>query len=85
MHLKAYKSSGSRFTSSMNLSFPLPVHLIKWVFKKFGNFFPDEIRGLNLYDFMDALENTVNDKTPIYLWLDDDKEGQQVEIWIGGQ
>jgi hypothetical protein len=84
MHMRIRFRHGSH-PSLMRLSFPLPTRLIKWISRNFGIFFPDQIRGVDLDECMDALENSVNDETPIYIWVDDEKEGQQVEIWIGGR
>jgi hypothetical protein len=69
----------------ITFSFPLPTRLIKWVTRYFGSFYPADIRGLDLDEFMDALETSVSDESPLYAWIDEDKEGNQVEIWIGGR
>ncbi len=82
LHLKIHQKSG-RKPERFTLSFPLPLGLVKWANRNFGHHFPPEVRGMDLDDFIDAIEDSVTSENPIYVWVDDEEESQQVEVWIG--
>ena len=82
IHMRINQGPG-RHPNHVTLSFPLPLGLVKWVNRRFGDRFPPEVRGVDLDDLIDSIEESVTSNNPIYLWVDDEKEQQQVEIWIG--
>jgi hypothetical protein len=82
IHMRINQGPGRR-PKHVTLSFPLPFSLVKWANRKFGQHFPSEVRGMDLDDLLDSIEESVTSDNPIYLWVDDEKEQQQVEVWIG--
>lgn len=78
------KNNGAKTPHQFSFSFPLPSRLIKWVTGNFGFAFPPEVRGVDLDELLDVLDSSVSDESPIYIWFNDDKEDQQVEVWVGG-
>jgi hypothetical protein len=82
LHIRINQRRGRRPERIM-LSMPLPFGIIKWANRSFGHHFPPEVRGIDLDDLLDSIEASVTYDNPIYVWVDDDKDQQQVEIWIG--
>lgn len=82
IHLRVQQQQGRR-PERFTISMPLPLGIIKWANRTFGHHFPQEVRGIDLDDFIDSIEESVTSDNPIYVWVDDAKEQQQVEIWIG--
>lgn len=82
LHVRVHQGEGKR-PERISISLPLPFGLIKWVNRNFGHHFPPEIRGIDLDELIDEMETSITADNPIYVWVDDDKEQQQVEVWIG--
>jgi hypothetical protein len=82
IHMSIHQGPG-RHPQQFSLSFPLPFGLVKWANRKFGQHFPNEVRGMDLDDLLDSIEDSVTSDNPIYLWVNDEKEQNQVEVWIG--
>ena len=83
LHLRVRQRPGKR-PSVISISIPLPFGFIKWASRNFGQYFPPEIRGIDLDELIDEMDASISSDNPIYIWVNDEKEGQQVEIWIGG-
>ena len=82
LHVRIRQSPGKR-PQQISISLPLPFNLIKWANRNFGHHFPPEVRGIDLDELIDEMEASVTSDNPIYVWVDDAKEQQQVEVWIG--
>lgn len=82
IHVRVHQKSGRR-PERLTISLPLPLGLVKWANRSFGHHFPPEIRGVDLDDLVDSIETSVTHDNPIYVWVDDEEEEQQVEVWIG--
>ncbi len=80
LHIQINQKPGSK-QRNFTLSIPLPLGLVKWANLTFGQHFPPEIRGVDLDDLIDSIEESVTMENPIYVWAEE--EQQQVEIWIG--
>lgn len=79
-HLKVKQAPGEK-PERINLSLPLPLSLAKWFFTAFG----DKITGLKepgLQDIPAILEN-ITPEEPFYVHVNDDNDGEEVEIYIG--
>ena len=79
-HLKVKQRSGEK-PERINFGLPLPLSLAKWLFTAFG----DKFTGLedkNIGDFPTILEN-LSSEEPFYLHVNDDEDGEEVEIFIG--
>ncbi|MCJ7625403.1 MAG: hypothetical protein MUO76_18040 [Anaerolineaceae bacterium] len=83
LHLRIRRRPGQR-PSAISFSIPLPFGVIKWVSRNFGQYFPSDVQGIDFEELIDELAMSVSSENPIYIWVNDDKEEQQVEIWIGG-
>ena len=79
-HLKVKQAPGER-PEQINFSFPLPLNLAKWFFTSFG----DKVTGLKdkgIGDIPAILEN-ISPEEPFYIHVNDDDDGEEVEIYIG--
>lgn len=83
LHLRVQRRPGRR-PSVISFSIPLPFGFIKWVSRNFGQYFPPDVQGIDLEELIDELAMSVSSDNSIYIWVNDAKEQQQVEIWIGG-
>lgn len=82
IHIRINQQPGRR-PERITISMPLPLGLLKWLNRSFGHHFPPEVRGIDIDDLIDSIETSVTSDNPIYVWVDDDQEQQQVEVWIG--
>ncbi|QRN83990.1 hypothetical protein JR338_04370 [Chloroflexota bacterium] len=79
-HLKVKQAPGEK-PEQINLSLPLPLNLAKWFFTAFG----EKITGLDnkvVGDIPAILEN-LSPEEPFYVHVNDDDDGEEVEIYIG--
>jgi hypothetical protein len=83
LHLRVRRRPGQR-PAVISFSMPLPFGFIKWANKNFGQYFPPEVQGVDLDELIDELAMSVSSENPIYIWVNDEEDEQQVEIWIGG-
>jgi len=82
LHVRVKQQPG-RKPSVIAFSIPLPYRLIKWVTSNFGHYFPPQIRGVELDELIDTIEESVTSENPVYIWVNDESGQEQVEIWIG--
>jgi hypothetical protein len=82
IHVRVRQQPGRR-PSVIAFSIPLPYRLIKWTTRNFGHYFPPQIRGVDLDELMDTIEQSVSSDNPVYIWVNDESDQEQVEIWIG--
>jgi hypothetical protein len=64
------------------VSFPIPLRLSAWFLRTFG----DHISGLertNVDEIITAIDMYAKSKQPIIIEVDDDDEGEHVEVYIG--
>ncbi|RPI86288.1 MAG: hypothetical protein EHM41_09040 [Chloroflexi bacterium] len=80
LHLRVYQNSGE-WPRKISFSFPLPIRFIAWLIRVFGRYSKD-VRDKGIDQIIMALEKT-NPDEPFFLEVDDDKDGDRVEIYIG--
>jgi hypothetical protein len=78
LHLRIRE--GDRQT--MALSFPLPLTLAAWVLKVAQPFVP-ELKKTGIDDLIIALRDGVTGDEPIYIDVQDDSDGERVQLYIG--
>jgi hypothetical protein len=66
----------------ITISFPLPVGLVSWGIRRFGQF-AGPIQGRDMEGVLDELDQAVATDGPTHIFVDD-QDGDQVEIWIDG-
>jgi hypothetical protein len=80
LHLKVKQAPGES-PQNIRISLPMPLNLAKWFFSTFG----DRVTGLKdqpIGDIPSILEN-LSPEEPFYLHVNDDEDGEEVEIFIG--
>lgn len=80
LHLRVYQKSGD-WPRKISFSFPLPIRFIAWLIRVFGRYSKD-VRDKGIDQILMALEKT-NPDEPFFLEVDDDEDGNRVEIYIG--
>lgn len=79
LHIRIRHKGGSH--AHVALSFPLPIGLTTWLLRTFGGMIPG-LDDTSLDEIIVALSNE-SGNNPIFIQVDDDEDGEQVEIFIG--
>lgn len=83
LHLRVQQAPGER-PQRIALSFPLPVGLSAWFIRTFRNRIPGmENVPQDVDQLLYAVRDGTNPENPIYIKVDDDEDGEKVEIFIG--
>jgi hypothetical protein len=80
LHVRVKQKPGER-PQQISISFPLPITLSKWFLSSFG----DRIPGLKdqpVGNIAEILEN-ISPEEPFYVHVQDDDDGEEVEVFIG--
>lgn len=75
----AKKGDGPR---RITLGFPLPLGIIDWIFRTFGNYFQGLSKG-RVEGIIQLLNVTRDSNEPFILNVDDSDDGEHVRIFIG--
>lgn len=75
----AKKGDGPRH---ITLGFPLPLGIIDWFFRTFGNYFQGLSKG-RVEGIIQLMNATRNSNEPFILNVDDSDDGEHVRIFIG--
>lgn len=80
LHLRVNQKSG-KFPKLIAFSFPIPTGLMRWGMQRFGHF--QSVQQVqSVATFMEDLDAAVAKDGPMHILVDDDKDGEKVEIWI---
>jgi hypothetical protein len=74
-------SPGGRGTN-IALSFPLPLRFSGWLLRTFGSRLP-QLKDRGVDDLIIALADTTSADTPFYIDVQDGRDGEQVQVYIG--
>ena len=66
----------------ISLAFPLPLGFAAWFIRNFGSRI-DRLKDTNLDDVVNAIALTKNIKDPLIVHVDDAKDGERVQVFIG--
>lgn len=81
LHIRIQQKPGSH-PSRLTISLPLPTRLISWGIRRFGRFAPPA-HGQDVAEFLEQVDQAVATEGPLHVYVDD-KDGEQVELWIDG-
>ncbi len=81
LHLRIRQRPGAR-PQVIAFSLPLPIGLTRWAVRRFGHYTPFA-GGQDSGDILDELDQAFTADGPTHIFVDD-KDGEQVEIWIDG-
>lgn len=62
--------------------FPLPLHLAGWFLRNFGHKIPD-LEKTNVDDIIQVLDATGSSNAPLVVNVEDDEDGERVQVFIG--
>lgn len=82
LHLRV-KSSDEGKEHNIVFSMPIPFRFIGWLLKTFPRFLPEKIAGQDFETLMDELDKSISAEEPMVIHVDDDKDGDKVDIVIG--
>lgn len=85
LHLRIHQRPGQS-PQTIAISFPLPLRLATWFLRVFQGHLPSQMGQFDqasLETLIQSLENSVSANTPFYLEVQDDEDGERVEIFIG--
>jgi len=81
LHLRIQQAPGER-PERIAFSFPILVRPMAWFLRTFGRFIP-KLDRTSLDEVILAIGETTSPDNPIYIQVDDDEDGEKVEIYIG--
>lgn len=64
------------------LGFPLPLRLAAWFLRHFGHYIPD-LKGTAMDEVVEAVEASASMDTPLIVNVEDDEDGERVQVYIG--
>jgi hypothetical protein len=83
LHLRIKQAPGER-PQRIAISFPIPIGLTIWFFHTFRHRIPglDEV-PVNIDELLNAVRDSATPENPVYIRVDEDEDGEKVEIFIG--
>ncbi|MDX1438150.1 MAG: hypothetical protein R3335_15165 [Anaerolineales bacterium] len=81
IHIRIKQQPGE-FPSKIALSFPLPLRPAAWFIRVFGRWIP-HLDETGLDELILALGDSASPENPLYVQVQDDEDGEQVEVYIG--
>jgi hypothetical protein len=82
MYVNVDRSHQTEFPRNITIAFPLPLGLVAWFLKNFGN----NISGLkktNVDEIIQAIAMAKNISEPLIVNVDDGDDGEKVQVFIG--
>lgn len=81
LHIRVRQRPGE-WPQNIALSFPIPLRMTAWVLRVFGGFIPG-LRGTSVDELIVALGDSTSPENPLIIEVEDDDEGERVEVYIG--
>ncbi|HNT53395.1 MAG TPA: hypothetical protein PKG95_01710 [Anaerolineaceae bacterium] len=82
LHLRVRQGQGKR-PEVIRISLPLPLTAGAWFLRSFSGVLPADLRDKHLDEMVEGLGKSVSKDDPIHIYVDDEEDGDQVEIYIG--
>ncbi len=81
LHLRIEQKNG-QWPERIALSFPLPLRLTAWLLRRYGQRI-SSLQGTSLDEIIVALGDSTTADNPIFIQVEDDQDGERVQIYIG--
>jgi len=81
IHVRVHQAPGKN-PKKIAISFPIPVRLTVWGLRIFGHYIP-QLEGTSLDEVILALKDVAKDGTPLFIDVDDNEDGERVQVFIG--
>jgi hypothetical protein len=85
LHLRIHQKPGQS-PQTIAISFPLPLRLASWFLRVFHGRLPSQMGQFDrasLETLIQSLEQSASSNTPFYMEVQDNEDGERVEIYIG--
>ena len=83
LHLRVQQPPGER-PQRIAISFPIPIGFTIWFLRTFRGHIPGlENVPVNLEDMLETMRTSASAEDPIYIRVDEEENGEKVEIFIG--
>jgi len=66
----------------IDITMPLPLGWMGWIFKNFGRYMPENIRDRHVDEILIELDKSMKRGEPFQVLVDDEKDGDHVEVLI---
>lgn len=81
LHVRVRQAPGER-PQNIAISFPIPIRLTAWGLKTFGHRIP-HMEGTNLDEMVRALKDVSKEGTPLFIDVNEEEDGEHVQVFIG--
>jgi len=81
LHVRVRQRPGE-WPQNIAFSFPIPLRMTAWFLRVFGDFISG-LRGTSVDELIIALGDSTTPENPLYIEVEDDEDGERVEVFIG--
>jgi hypothetical protein len=81
LHVRVRQRPGE-WPQNIAFSFPIPLRMTAWFLRVFGDFIPG-LHGTSVDELIVALGDSTSPENPLYIEVEDDEDGERVEVFIG--
>jgi SHOCT-like domain len=81
IHIRVRQPPGE-WPTNIALSMPLPIRPTAWFVRVFGRWIP-QLDATGLDELITALDQSTTPENPLFVQVQDDEDGEEVEIFIG--
>ena len=81
LHVRVQQAPGES-PQKIAISFPIPIRLTAWGLRVFGHRIP-HMEGTNLDEVILALKDVAKDGTPLFIDVNEEEDGEHVQVFIG--
>jgi hypothetical protein len=81
LHLRIEQKNGE-WPERIAMSFPLPLRLTAWLLRRYGHRI-SSLQNTSVDEIILALGNSTTPENPIFIQVEDDEDGERVQIYIG--
>ncbi|MCK4976036.1 MAG: hypothetical protein KAS36_03815 [Anaerolineales bacterium] len=81
IHIRVHQRPGE-WPQKIALSFPIPLRMTAWFLRVFGGRIPG-LRDTSVDELIVALGDSTSPENPLFIEVEDDEDGERVEIFIG--
>ena len=81
LHVRV-KTRDSGKLQKIVISIPLPLRLVSWVFRTFGQYMPPEVKEKGVEEMLLEIDQALKRGEPFQVEVDDKEDGDQVFIYI---
>ena len=81
LHVRIHQQPGE-WPQKIAISFPIPIRMTAWFFQTFRGTIPG-MNDMSIDELLVALEQSATPENPLDVEVEDDEDGERVEIYIG--